>query len=636
MRAGVPPARNGLPAESAIRVLSLLSLRVTPQRLCAYRRLTKFESMKTLETVFALLLVGGLAPAQQYTISTIAGIPGVQGWFGDSGPATSGQLDKPLRVTVDSKGNYYIVDYYTNVVRMVTASTGVITTIAGNGVNGWMDGADVNGCPASGNSASGASCVSEIGYARGLAVDGKGNVYIADTTNFRIRKIDPSGNATTFAGNGTRGYAGDGKAATSADLWFPAALAFDSSGNLYVADYGNSTVRKITSDGNISTVAGNGSFGYGGDGGPAAKALLAYPISMAIDSANNIYIGDVGNNNIRKITPDGNIQTLYSNITAQSLAVDSAGNLYFVDGTSPIVQKILPSGTILTIAGTGRPGYNQDGITATGASLDLPSGVAVDASGNVYVADTNNEIIRLLTPVPFSVGAVSNAASSVQGGVAPGEIVALFGAGIGPPSLTQFTVANGAIGNQIAGTQVLFNGIPAPLLYVSSSLIAAIVPYGVAQAPSADIVVSYQGANSAGLVAPVVSAAPGIFTASATGSGQAAAVNQDGSINSAANPAKAGSVISLYITGSGLTTPAETDGQLVNASPPPVSVLTVTAQIGGQQATVTYAGATPTQVSGLTQVNVQIPAGIQTGTAVPVAVEAGGTAAQSGVTIAVQ
>jgi uncharacterized protein (TIGR03437 family) len=592
--------------------------------------------MKTLQTLFALLLVVGHANAQQYTISTIAGIPGVQGWWGDSAAATSAQFDKPLRVTVDGKGNYYIIDYYTNVVRMVTAGTGIISTIAGNGTSGWADAADVHGCPVSGNSASDASCKSQIGSARGLAVDNSGNVYIADTTNFRVRKIDTAGNATTFAGNGTRGYAGDGKAATSAELWFPAALAFDSSGNLYVADYGNSTVRKITSGGTISTVAGTGAYGYSGDGGAAAKAALAYPMSLAIDAANNIYIGDIGNNNIRKITTDGNIQTLYSNVTAQSLAVDSAGNLFFVDGASPIVQKILPGGTILTIAGNGHAGYDQDGITATSASLDLPSGVAVDASGNVYVADTNNEIIRLLTPIPFSVGALTNAASSVQGGVAPGEIVALFGAGIGPSTLTQFTVANGAIGNQIAGTQVLFNGVPAPLLYVSSSLIAAIAPYSVSQAASADIVVSYQGATSADLNVPVVTAAPGIFTANSTGSGQAAAVNQDGSINKTTNPAKVGSVVSLYITGSGQTAPAETDGQLVTTNPYPMSVLKVTAQIGGLPAIVNYAGATPTQVSGLTQVNVQIPAGIQTGGAVPVAVQVGGIAAQSGVTIAVE
>jgi uncharacterized protein (TIGR03437 family) len=573
--------------------------------------------------LLALLFAAGVASAQQYVINTVAGIPQVQGFFGDGAAATVAQLYKPQRVVVDSKGNYYISDYYTNAVRMVTVSTGNISTIAGTGTAGF----------AGDNEAAAMAQITEV---HGLAVDSTGNVYIADTGNSRIRKVDTKGIITTFAGNGTPGYAGDGAAATKAALWFPAGLVIDSSGNLYVADYGSSTVRKITSAGIISTVAGTGVWGMAGDGGAANKATLASPTSLAIDAAGNLYIGDVGSASIRKVTTDGNIRTVVTGVAPQSLAVDAAGNLYFVDGLNSVVQKVLPSGTMVAIAGTGHSGYSGDGGQATLAQLDHPSGLALDPSGNLYVADSNNQIIRQLTQVPFSVGAVANSASSLQGSVAPGEIVTLYGAGIGPAALTTFTVANGAIGTQIAGTQVFFNGVPAPLIYVSSNLVAAIAPYALANAATADIAVKYQGNTSATTTVPVVTAAPGIFTADSTGSGQAAAVNQDGSLNSAAKPAKTGSFISLYITGDGQTNPGGVDGKLANTAPYPATVFPVKVTVGGLPAVVSYAGAAPTSVAGLTQVNVQIPTGTPVGAAVPVTVQVNGVSAQAGVTISLQ
>jgi len=591
------------------------------------------QLMKTLQTVFALLLASGIASAQQYVISTVVGVPTVQGYFGDGGPALSAQLDKPTQITVDSAGNLYFVDYYTFVVRMVTASTQNIITIAGNGTYGWVDGSEANANGTSGTTIQGAGA-SEISYVKGLAVDSKGNVYLGDTSNCRIRKVDTSQNTTTIAGNGTCGYMGDGNAATAAELFYPAGVAVDKSGNIYEAEYGSSTVRKIDTTGKITTVAGTGSWGYGGDGGPATKATLASPVSIALDSAGDIFIGDTGNLNVREITTDGNIHTIASNVSPDSLAIDSSGNLYFVDGVTPYVQEITAGGSVITIAGNGTSSYSGDGSQSTLAQLNFPGGVAAGANGTIYIADTNNEAIRLLTPIPYSVGAMTNAASGVDGPVAPGEIVAVFGSQLGPAKLTAGTFANGFLSTQIPGAaQIFFNATPAPLLYSSTGLASAIVPYEVAGSSTVNVVLLNQGNISPTTVVPVASAAPGIFTANTTGSGQAAAVNQSGTLNSASSPAKIGGYISLYITGAGQTIPAAADGQLAKAAA--ITQLPVTATIGGVNAPVTYAGAAPGEVAGVVQVNVQIPAGVATGGAVPVTVNVGGVAAQQGVTIAV-
>lgn len=589
--------------------------------------------MKSYQIGLALLLASGVASAQQYIISSVAGIPTVQGYIGDGDLATNAQLDRPTQITVDSKGNYYFVDYYTFVVRMVTASTGKIITISGNGRQGWVDGLE-QGPVYSGTTTLNAG-ISEIGYVKGLAVDANGNVYIADTSNCRIRKVDGSQNTTTIAGNGNCTYAGDGGAATSASLWFPAGIAVDKSGNLIFAEYGSSTIRKIDTSGKISTVAGTGTWGFGGDGGAASKAVLASPVSLAIDTAGDIFIGDTGNRNIREITPDGSIRTVVSNVTATSLAVDSSGDLFFVDGTTPLVWEVLPNGTVITIAGTGTAGYNGDLSQSTTLQVNAPGGVAVGPNGTIYIADTYNQAIRVLTPVPYSVGAVTNAASNVQGAVAPGEIVTVYGNALGPATLAKGTVTNGFLSSQISGApQIYFGGTPAPLLYSSAGVAGAVVPYNIAGQSTVNVVLALNGQVSTTTVIPVTNVAPAIFTSNQSGTGQAAAVNvSTGTVNSASSPVKIGTYISLYVSGAGPTSPAGVDGKIATGAASLTLPASVT--IGGIPAAVSYAGAAPGSVTGLTQINVLVPAGVTAGSAVPVALTVGGVAAPSGVTIAV-
>ena len=446
------------------------------------------------------------------------------------------------------------------------ANTDIVTTLAGNGNFGYSG---------DGITADGAS----LADPHDVVIDAAGNVYIADTRNSRVRVVNMAGIINTYAGNGTPGYSGDGGPATSAQLMFPAGLALDKSGNLYIADYGNATVRRVDKNGNISTFAGLGIAVYGaapGDGGLATSAYLEQPYCVQVDAAGNVYIGDVGTSSIRKVAPNGIITTFLTNFAAQNFAIDPAGNFYVANYHNNVVQKILPGGTELWIAGDGIPGYTGDGGPGTSAQLSQPYGVAVDPYGNVFVADAANAVIRELSPFPFSIGAVANAANlqafapPVAGlgdatvPVAPGEIVVLFGTGLGPANLTVASPSKTAFGTQLAGTTVTFNGHPAPIIYTSSTIVAAIVPYEVNGSPSAQVVVTYQGKQTSLPALPVAVTAPGIFTANASGSGQGAVLNEDGTLNTPSNPAPIGSIITFFETGEGQTTPNGVDGALAN------------------------------------------------------------------------
>jgi uncharacterized protein (TIGR03437 family) len=754
------------------------------------------------------------------TISTVAGT-GTDGYSVDGGPAVSAQLSSPYAIAVDGAGNLYIADTGKNIRKV--SRNGIITTVAGNGTEGFSG----DGGPATS---------AELLYPSSLAVDNAGNLYIADAGNLRIRKVTPGGIISTVAGDGESGYSGDGGPATDAKFTYPQTIAADSAGNLYIADCdydsGNARIRMVSTSGIMSTVAGNGNPGFSGDGGLATSAQLNGSEAVAVDAAGDIFIADSYNGRLRKVSPDGIINTIagsnelpsvsgdggpavratllnqprsltvdaagnlfilensirkvspdgiistvasvggnalaedaagnfyagglkiikvsangtVSTVTAAGataagvgaygmavdvagnlfvgsgaalskvspggavstvagggkdvpgddgpatsallnnvtgVALDGAGNLFFSETYGHRVRKVSPDGIITTVAGTGTAGVSGDGGPATSAQLNGPDGVALDAAGNLYIADVYNSRIRLVTPDgsintiagasasgpygysgdggpavnaqlnnPWSlavdqqgnvyvadtfnqvvrvlkpahsallIGSVVDAASERASPVSPGKIVVIYGSGLGPAQLVQNQANNGQIGTQIGGTAVWFNGIAAPVLYASATQVAAIVPYAVTGA-SAQVAVSYQGQASAAFAVPVTASAPAIFTSNQTGAGQIAAFNAvDGTVNSATNPAKPGGYISLYATGEGQTSPAGQDGK-VGPSVPPTPVLPVTVTVGGMPATVQYAGGVPGQIAGLMQINVQIPSGVQPGGYVPLILKVG-------------
>jgi uncharacterized protein (TIGR03437 family) len=570
-------------------------------------------------------------------ISTIAGNGGLS-YSGDGGQAIKAELNAPLGVAVDSGGNFYIADTANNVVRKVSAA-GVISTLAGNGATG--SGGD-----------GGAASSAQLNAPQGVAVDASGNLYIADTGNARIRKVSSSGAISTYAGSGTPGYSGDGQAASSAQLNLPIGLAVDSAGNLYIADYGNNVVRKVAAGGGtISTVAGNAVQSYGGDGQAATKASLNGPQAVALDNAGNLYIADSQNDRVRVVTPAGTIATVagtglpgytgdgHAATSAQiaspsGLVVDSSGGVYISDSGS-LIRKFTVGGPIFTVAGNGAQGYSGDGGLATSAQLNAPMGLAVDSKGVVYVADAANNAIRTLRAAGFasSIAAVVSAAGNQTGAVAPGEMLVLYGSGLGPSGapVSGAYDSHGILATSVSGATVYFNGVPGPILYTSATQVSAIVPFSVSPG-TLSIYVSYQGQTSAPVAVTVAAAAPAFFTMDYSGRGQAVAVNAaDATLNGAAHPAKAGASVLLYATGLGQTNPGSVDG-LLGSVPYPLPILPVTATIGGQTAVVQYAGGAQSLVAGVMQIDLQVPSGLTPG-ANPVAISVGGVSSPAGVTI---
>ena len=613
-------------------------------------------------------------------LTTIAGA-GIAGFSGDGGSAQLARLKSPAGLAHDSSGALYIADSGNNRIRKVYQS--VITTVYNvtgpTGVAVSPTGALY--VAASGYLGTQFKAIGGIPSARDAAFDRAGNIYA--TTGQYIRKVTSDGRVSTIAGSGAAPYfGGDNGPATAARLHAPSGIAVDDGGNWYIADTANNRIRKIAPTGIITTIAGTGDAGSKGDNGPAIAAQLNGPRSVAVDSQHNLYIADTGNNSIRKITPGGVILTvagLQLN-DPEYVALDSAGFLYVADASnnrvlkmtasgvvstltqvpqpsaiatdrigdvyvtaaksvskitpagvlttvldglnSPrgltitdagdlivadtgvnVVRRLSASGVLSTIAGTGVAGFSGDGQAASTAQLNAPDDLVADLTGTIWVADSGSNRIRTLTPSVISdavAGATMvNAATMTTGPIAPGEIITVFGAGFDP--------------NQ---TQLLFDGKPATIFYAGPGQINALAPADLAPNSITDIGIMVNGAQVAGVSSQVVNAAPGIFT-TGNGTGQAAAVNEDGTINSESNPAARGSIVSLYATGQGQ------------------AVSTVNLKVGAYTAELLYAGPAP-GFPGLMQINARVPGGFLPPGVQPVVLSTGSVASQDGVTIAVR
>jgi uncharacterized protein (TIGR03437 family) len=568
-----------------------------------------------------LVIATGTAPAQaQGLITRIAGSAnGTPGFAGDGGPGVNALLNTPQGVAVDSSGNVYIGDSFNYRVRRVSPD-GSITTVAGNGSTSFFgdDG------PAT----------SAGVFPSDVALDGLGNLYIDDESNERVRKVDLlTGIITTIAGGGTNCGPGfqsviNGEPATSACLFEPMGVAADSAGNIYIASgasanggnifkvnaqgiittglavngprvavdargnlyvSGGTEVAKVDATGRVTTVAGNGTAGFSGDGGPATGAeIKAYGI--AVDGLGNLYIADLGNHRVRR--------------------VNSAG-------------------IITTVAGNGTAVVSGEGGPAIDAGLVSPAAVTADDQGNIYIADSgSNRVLEVTAPANqpgiFGGGVVNNASYAPSPApVAPGSIAAVFGTSLNDGSSVPFSSfgPDGKLVTTLGGTSATINNIPAPMFYSFPSQLGVQIPFEMAGQTTANIVVTVGGQASVPRTINLDATAPGIFTVNQQGTGIAAVLHSDGATPvTVQNPAHPNEGVVFFATGLGaLTSPLATGAPSVGNQ----TVARPTVMIDGISVIPDFSGAAPGFV-GLNQINVRIPASTRTASNIPVLVTIGG------------
>lgn len=573
-------------------------------------------------------------------ISVVAGATTEPRFWGDGGPATSARLDSPSGLALAADGSLYIADTGNARIRKVDR-TGLISTVAGTGRSGLTG----DTLPA---------LAARLFSPMALAFDPAGGLLIADPAVSRIRRLSPAGLLTNVAGTGVAGFNGDGVAA-STQLNQPAGLAAAPDGRVFIADTGNHRIRALSLSGVLSTVAGRGLRGYAGDAGPALDALLDSPAGLALDRDGNLYIADRWNHAVRKLDTAGMLTTVagcglrgfsgdggpatqacLNHPTA--VAVDAQGNLYIADTENHRIRKVGTDGIIRTIAGDGVPGFEGDGGPAHLARLRWPSAVAVDVQGNVYIADRDNHRIRVLTPalepepVTLAEGAVVHAATLRPGPVAPGQLVTILAPGAGPArdSGPRFE-PGGRLATRLEGLEVLWDGKPGPLLYASRDEIRAQAPYAIAGQKETVLEVRLNGELRFASTLPVVEASPALFT---VGDGLVAALNEDGTANSPSNPAARGSIVTFFATGEGLTDPPSEEGRPA-AAPLPKPALPVALTIGVHPAEVLFAGSAPGLV-GVLQINARIPAGFLPAGLLPVELRVGEHRSPPGAVIALK
>lgn len=649
------------------RILTLAQF-VAPRNLAIDAKGTLYVSDFTRHRVYSVDPAGN--------IGVIAGT-GVAGYSGDGGPAANAQLSFPAGLAVDGEGSLYIADSQNNAIRKV--SQGIIQTVirwpsptgvairdgspfyiaAGSLIlrmfsNGYSDQLPVaardvaiapdgtlyaasgnfvrkilpqglvliaagGGDPAHGDH--GDAALARLNQPSGAAVDALGNVYIADQGNHRIRRVSATGEITTFAGTGEAGSMGLGGPARQAMLHTPAAVSVDPTGTVWIADTGNKRICAVTPQGQLVPVRNNIavtsviSDGAGtvyaadergvilklsGDVAIEVASGLRSPRGLALDGTGNLYFTETDAARVRRITPDGQMADLAPGTwkVPRGVAVDSSGNLFVADSGRQQILRVDPDGSAMAVAGNGWPGFSGDGGPALAAQFRSPWDIAAGPGGRLYVADLENNRVRLLQPAdaiapePVLLAQVVNAASQLAGPVAPGMLLEI--------------VQSGLSAEEMAQAQFRVGGLAAQAVAKSPDRIVIQAPDEVPVGGTAVVEVLVGTALRLSLPMTLAPSAPGLFPT---------ILNQEGSVNSGAQPAAQGSIVVLFGTGRG------------------VEGLPVSTYIGGQAAAIDYAGPVA-GYPGLFQINARIPAGV-TG-AVPVIVRIGEGVSQAGVLVQVQ
>lgn len=580
-------------------------------------------------------------------VSTLAG-NGTKGTLTIPGPARSAQFGAVSGIAYDSSGNLYISDAENHVIRRVTPD-GTIRLWAG-----------ITAIPAfSGDG--GPAISARLNEPEGLAVDAAGNLYVADKGNRRVRRISSDGSTiTTVAGSGLQGQDGDDGPALQASFREPANILIDAAGNLYISDRAGNRIRRVSPGGTITAFAGTGQAGFFGDGGPARDARLLSPAGMAIDRNGALHIADQLNHRIRRVNPNGNIETVVgrgiaawdgdlapapqANIKSPfGVAFDNQGQLYITDSENHRIRRVDARGIITTFTGDGSNQFLGEDVAPAAARWNLPTAIVADSAGNLVIADSSLRVRKITFPLPpppaVTIRSITNAFGG-QAFVSGLSLAAIAGANFTSVPVTwDAAITEGTLPVELGGVRVKFNNRDAAIAFAGPSQINFLVPADLSSGPVPVEVSTATGRGTA--TAFMAQVSPGLLTINigdqahpvATFDGESVLVAPSGAVpDRESRPARVGDMIALTATGLGLPTPLPPVGQTFTDPLPLADLTRLTASVGGQSATIVSAA----MISpGVFQVRLTIPEGAGTGPQ-PIVLSAQDQRSQPGVVIALE